>query len=56
MACTRTILDSKVRQIFFEVKVSAWREEQKKILDKIKSLQNASQSYMDEGIKLLELA
>jgi site-specific DNA recombinase len=49
-------LDAKITESFFEAKASAWRDEQRKILDKIKSLQNASQSYMDEGIKLLELA
>ena len=49
-------LDGKISEAFFEEKSKAWREEQKKILAKMDMLQNASQSYIEEGIQLLELA
>ncbi len=49
-------LDGKISEIFFEEKARAWREEQKKILAKMESPQNASQTYIEEGIQLLELA
>lgn len=49
-------LDGKISEAFFEEKSKAWREEQKKILAKMDTLQNASQSYIEEGIQLLELA
>ena len=49
-------LDGKISEAFFEGKAGAWREEQKKILAKMESLQNASQTYIEEGIQLLELA
>lgn len=48
-------LDGKISEAFFEGKAGAWREEQKKILAKMESLQNASQTYIEEGIQLLEL-
>ena len=49
-------LDGKISETFFEEKAGAWREEQRKILAKIETLQNASQSYIEEGVQLLELA
>ncbi|PJB72082.1 MAG: hypothetical protein CO093_03745 [Alphaproteobacteria bacterium CG_4_9_14_3_um_filter_47_13] len=49
-------LDGKISESFFEEKSKAWREEQKKILAKMDKLQNASQTYIEEGIQLLELA
>ncbi len=49
-------LDGKISEAFFEGKAGAWREEQKKILAKMEALQNASQTYIEEGIQLLELA
>lgn len=49
-------LDGKISEGFFEDKSKAWREEQKKILAKIETLQNASQCYIKQGIQLLELA
>jgi site-specific DNA recombinase len=49
-------LDGKISEIFFEEKAGAWREEQKKILEKMEALQKASQAYIEEGIQLLELA
>ena len=49
-------LDGKISETFFEEKAGAWRDEQRKILAKIETLQNASQSYIEEGVGLLELA
>jgi site-specific DNA recombinase len=49
-------LDGKISEIFFEEKAKAWREEQKTILAKIQSLHNADQTYIEEGVQLLELA
>lgn len=49
-------LDGNISQAFFDEKAGQWREEQKRILAKIESLQQASQSYINEGVQLLELA
>lgn len=49
-------LDGKISELFFDQKASAWREEQKRILAQVENLQDASQSYIDEGIQILELA
>ncbi len=49
-------LDGKISEAFFEEKSMTWREEQKIIIVKMESLQNASQNYIEEGIQLLELA
>ena len=39
-----------------EQKSAEWREDQKDILRRLEEHQDASQSYMDEGIALMELA
>jgi len=49
-------LDGKVGARFFEQKSAEWREEQSEILRAIQKHQEANQSYMEEGIALLELA
>lgn len=49
-------LDGKISENFFAEKSNQWRNEQKEILGKIEKLQQASQSYINEGIQLLELA
>jgi site-specific DNA recombinase len=49
-------LDGKVPQEFFDRKNSDWRAEQAEILRKIEKHQNANCSYLDEGVRLLELA
>lgn len=43
-------LDGKISESFFEEKSKAWQNEQKGILEKINLLQNASQTYIEEGI------
>ncbi len=48
-------LDGKVSQEFFDRKNNEWRAEQADILRKIEKHQNANYSYMDEGVRLLEL-
>lgn len=49
-------LDSRISQEFFDRKSEEWRAEQADILRKIESHQNANRSYIDEGVKILELA
>ena len=49
-------LDGRIDQDFYDRKSSSWKSEQDEILRKIERLQNANRSYLDEGIKLLELA
>jgi len=47
--------DGKVSQEFFDRKNNEWHAEQADILRKIEKHQNANCSYMDEGVRLLEL-
>ena len=49
-------LDGKIGERFYEQKSAEWREDQKDILRRLEEHQDASQSYMDEGIALMELA
>ncbi len=49
-------LDGKIGARFYEQKSAEWREDQKDILRRLEEHQDASQSYMDEGIALMELA
>jgi Protein of unknown function (DUF3987)/Recombinase zinc beta ribbon domain len=49
-------LDGRVNSAFFDVKSAEWREEQNRCLREIERHQYAEQSYMDEGIQILELA
>lgn len=48
--------DGKIGERFYEQKSAEWREDQKDILRRLEEHQDASQSYMDEGIALMELA
>lgn len=49
-------LDGKVGARFFEQKSDEWREEQRELLRDTQKHQDANQTYMEEGIALLELA
>jgi site-specific DNA recombinase len=49
-------LDGRVDGAFFDKKSTEWREEQNRCLREIERHQSAEQSYMDEGIQILELA
>ena len=49
-------LDGKVGERFYEQKSAAWRGKQKDLLRRLEEHQDASQSYMGEGIALMELA
>lgn len=49
-------LDGKISSAFFDAKSQEWRKEQEKLLETIRSHQNANYVYIDEGVKLLELA
>ena len=49
-------LDGRIDVDFFERKARAYRLEQTRMLGLIEEHQNANQSYMDEGVRLLELA
>jgi site-specific DNA recombinase len=49
-------LDGRVDVGFFDRKAQGWRSEQSRILRSIEEHQTANQSYMEEGIQLLELA
>ncbi|EAR22155.1 recombinase family protein [Nitrococcus mobilis] len=49
-------LDGRIDIDFFDRKAAEWREEQRKCLALIREHQDANQTYLDEGIRLLELA
>ncbi|MGB5775147.1 MAG: recombinase family protein [Sedimenticolaceae bacterium] len=49
-------LDGRIDTDFFDRKAAEWREEQRKCLALISEHQDANQTYLDEGIRLLELA
>jgi site-specific DNA recombinase len=49
-------LDGVVDTAFFEKMSGQWRNEQNRCLREIERHQSADQSYMDEGVQLLELA
>ena len=49
-------LDGIVDTAFFEKMSNQWRDEQNLCLREIERHQNADQSYMEEGVQLLELA
>jgi len=49
-------LDGKIGDDFFDRRARQWREEQSRCLNDIERHQSAEQSYMDEGVQLLELA
>lgn len=49
-------LDGLIDAAFFERKVSEWRTEQDKLLRSMGEHQSANQSYLYEGIRLLELS
>lgn len=49
-------LDGVVDTAFFEKMSNQWREEQDRYLREIERHQQADQSYMDEGVQILELA
>ena len=49
-------LDGNISQEYFNKKNIEWRNEQDEIHKKIESHKNANRSYIDEGIKILELS
>jgi site-specific DNA recombinase len=48
-------LDGRVDTAFFDRKATEWRAEQGRLLRAIEEHQTADQTYLDEGIQLLEL-
>jgi site-specific DNA recombinase len=49
-------LDGRVDGVFFDKMSAQWREEQNRCLREIARHEAAEQSYMDEGVQILELA
>ena len=49
-------LDGRIDAAFFDRKAAEWREEQDRLLRTIEQHQTANQNYLEEGIRLLELA
>ncbi len=49
-------LDGNIDQEFYDRKSAAWKKEQDEIIRKLERHQTANRAYLDEGIKLLELA
>jgi site-specific DNA recombinase len=49
-------LDGRVDGGFFDKMSAQWREEQNRCLREVARHENAEQSYMDEGVQILELA
>jgi site-specific DNA recombinase len=48
-------LDGRVDTVFFDRKAAEWRAEQGRLLRAIEEHQTADQTYLEEGIRLLEL-
>ena len=49
-------LDGKIGGDFYDKMAGEWREEQRRLQRDIERNQEAEQSYMDEGVQILELA
>ena len=49
-------LDGRIEAVFFDRKASEWRSEQDRLLRSIEEHQGANQTYLEEGVRLLELA
>jgi site-specific DNA recombinase len=49
-------LDGRVDTAFFDQKAAEWRSEQRSLLRAIEEHRSANKTYLDEGVKLLELA
>jgi site-specific DNA recombinase len=49
-------LDGRIDTAYFDRKASEWRLEQDRLLKPIKDHQGANQTYLEEGIQLLQLA
>jgi site-specific DNA recombinase len=49
-------LDARIDVVFYDRKSSEWRREQDRLLRSIEEHQAANQTYLEEGIQLLELA
>ncbi len=49
-------LDGKISQEFYDQKSTEWRNEQDAVQRKIENHKNANRSYIDEGIRILELS
>gem|GEM_PF-751254 len=49
-------LDGRISQEFFDGKSTEWRKEQDDILRKIVNHQNANRSFLDDGVRILELS
>ena len=49
-------LDGRIDATFFDRKAAEWRSEQSRCLETIQGHQDANQTYLEEGIALLELA
>ena len=49
-------LDSKIGSDFYDKMAGEWREEQRRLQRDIDRHEAAEQSYMDEGVQILELA
>ena len=49
-------LDGRIDAAFFDRRASEWRREQDRLLLSIEEHQSANQTYLEEGVRLLELA
>ena len=49
-------LDGFIEPDFFERKAREWRQTQKRLTDQIAEYENAAQDYVQDGVRLLELA
>ena len=49
-------LDGEIEEVFYRRNVKQWLKEQNKILDSMQRLQKANESYIEQGINLLNLA
>ncbi len=49
-------LDGRVNAAFFDQKAAEWRSEQRSLLRAIEEHQGANETYLNEGVQLLELA
>ena len=49
-------LDGFIEPAFYERKAQEWRQAQKRLMDQSSEHQSANHNYVDDGVRLLELA
>lgn len=54
--CYQDRLEGRIDADFWQTKTEAWRLEQGSIEERLRALRGAKSAYLDEGVRLLEIA